>query len=272
MALRRDFVDRYGRWAVVTGASSGIGAEFARQLAAGGLAVALVARRRERLDQLAARLRADHGVEIRVCVHDLADSASIGTLAAELSDVEIGLVVNNAGLSYKGDFLAHDPAHDRRMIELNCQAPVAINHAFGPRLVARGRGGIIIVSSMGAFQGLPWSAVYGATKAFDLLYGEALHVELAPHGVDVVTLAPGGTDTDGPMNTGVDPAKVPGTLMSVVPVVAAALSGLGRRSVVVPGTTNRLVQLATRLVPRGFAARTAGRIMRRVTSRDGRSG
>lgn len=264
MSVRADFADRYGPWAVVTGASSGIGAEFARQLAAAGLSVALVARRRDKLAALAASLP----TPARVCAYDLAEPASIGALAAELADLDLGLVVNNAGLSWKGAFLDHDLAHARAMIELNCQAPVALTHALAPRLVARGRGGVIIVSSTGAFQGLPWSAVYGATKAFDLLLGEALRVELAEQHVDVLTLAPGGTDTEGPMNTGVDPAKVPGKLMSVTPVVAAALAGLGRRAVVVPGATNRAAHFATRFVPRSFAARTAGRIMRRVTSKD----
>src|SRR5512140_2109761 len=135
---RRDLVGQYGPWAVVTGASSGIGAEFARQLAAAGFAVALVARRRERLEELAAELRASHGVDTRVCARDLAEPAAIDALAAELAELDLGLVVNNAGLSYKGDVFAHDPAHRRQMIELNCQAPVAITHAFGPRLVARG--------------------------------------------------------------------------------------------------------------------------------------
>jgi hypothetical protein len=239
MKRDRAWRERYGPWALVTGASSGIGAEFARQLAAAGLSVVVVARRRDRLEALSDELRAAHGVEVRVAVHDLADPASTSALAAEVGDLDVGLLVNNAGLSFKGDFLTHDPEHQRRMIELNCQAPVALTRVFGPRLTARGRGGVVIVSSTAAFQGLPWSAVYAATKAFDLLLGEALRVELGERGVDVVTLAPGGTDTEGPMNTGVDPSKVPGKLMSVTPVVAAALAGLGRRSVVVPGLANR---------------------------------
>jgi hypothetical protein len=263
-ARRARFVERYGPWAVVTGASSGIGAELARQLAALGISVALVARRRDRLEALAAELRTKHAVEARVCAHDLADPASIGRLVAEISDVDLGLVVANAGLGWKGSFLEQDAAAVRHMIEVNCQAPAAIVRAFGPRLAARGRGGVVIVSSTGAFQGLPWSATYGATKAFDLALGEALHVELGASGVDVVTLAPGGTDTEGPMNTGVDPAKVPGKLMSVTPVVAAALAGLGRASIVVPGAANRLGVFATRLLPRRTSARAAGRIMRRV--------
>lgn len=261
--MRTDFVDRYGPWALVTGASSGIGAELARQLAAAGLSIVLVARRRDRLEALGRSL----GQSYRVCAHDLAEPSAIAALAAEVADLDLGLVVNNAGLSWKGAFVEQDPAQARRMIELNCQAPVALTHALLPRLIARGKGGVIVVASTGAFQGLPWSAVYGATKAFDLSFGEALRVELAGHGVDVLTLAPGGTDTEGPMNTGVDPAKVPGKLMPVAPVVSAALAGLGRRSIVVPGAANRVAHFATRLVPRSFAARTAGRIMRRVTSK-----
>lgn len=263
MALRRDFVDRYGPWAVVTGASSGIGAELARQLAAAGLSVVLVARRRDRLEALAATLPTPS----QICALDLCEPSAVDDLASAVAALDVGLVVNNAGLSWKGPFAEHDRGHARRMIELNCQAPVALTHALVPRLIARGKGGVIVVASTAAFQGLPWSAVYGATKAFDLLFGEALHVELAPHGVDVVTLAPGGTDTEGPMNSGVDPARVPGKLMSVTPVAAAALAGLGRRAVVVPGATNLLGQLATRFVPRKLAARAAGRIMRRVTGK-----
>ena len=125
---------------------------------------------------------------------------------------------------------------------------------------------MVIVASTGGFQALPWSAAYGASKGFDLLLGEALAVELAPEGVDVLTLAPGGTDTEGPMNTGVDPAKVPVKLMSVTPVVRVALDSLGRRSLVIPGAGNRAAAWAVRLVPRAIAARAAGRIMRRVIS------
>jgi uncharacterized protein len=265
--LRSDFADRYGPWAIVTGASSGIGAEFARQVAAAGGSVVLVARRRDKLDALAAELRTAHRVDTRVCAFDLADPAAPTALAAAVADLELGLLINNAGTSWKGAFLAHDAVDQRRMIEINCQAPVALTRAIGPRLIDRGRGGVVIVSSTGAFQGLPWSAVYGATKAFDLLLGEALHVEFGEHGVDVVTLCPGGTDTEGPMNSGVDVAKVPVKLMAVGPVVRAGLAGLGRRSVVVPGAVNQIGAIAIRAVPRSIAAGTAGRIMKRVTGR-----
>lgn len=262
---RRDFAARYGPWAVVTGASSGIGQELARQLAAAGLSLVIVARRGDRLRALADELRAAHGVDVRIGEHDLAEPASVAALVASLADLDLGLVVNNAGVGLKGDFVDHEPAELRRMIELNCQAPVALTRALAPRLVARGRGGVILVASTGGLQGLPGSAVYGATKGFDLLLGEALGPELRARGVDVLTLAPGGTDTEGPRRTGVDPGRV--RLMPVAPVVRAALAGLGRRTLVIPGATNKLASLAIRLVPRAIAARAAGRILRKVTGR-----
>lgn len=260
---RRDFAHRYGPWAVVTGASSGIGAELARQLAAAGLSVVVVARRRDRLEALAAELTAAHGVEIRIAEHDLADPAGVAALATSVASLDIGLLVNNAGVGLKGDFVAHDPAELRRLIELNCQAPVALTRALAPGLIARGRGGVIVVASTGGLQGLPGSVVYGASKGFDLLFGEGLAPELAARGVDVLTLAPGGTDTEGPRRTGVDLDRV--SLMPVAPVVRAALAGLGRRTLVIPGVTNKLASLAIRLLPRATAARAAGRIMRRIT-------
>ena len=260
---RRDFAARYGPWAVVTGASSGIGQEFARQLAAAGLALVVVARRRDRLEALAAELTAAHGVEVRVAEHDLAEPAAVAALAAAVAGLDVGLLVNNAGAGLKGAFVEHDAAELRRIIELNCQAPVALTRALAPGLVRRGRGGVIVVASTGGLQGLPWSTVYGASKGFDLLFGEGLGPELAVHGVDVLTLAPGGTDTEGPRRTGVDLARV--KLMPVAPVVRAALAGLGRRALVIPGATNKLASLALRLVPRSVAARAAGRIMQRIT-------
>ena len=264
-AARGRFVERYGPWAVVTGASSGIGEETARQLAALGLSVVLVARRRDRLEALAADLAAAHGVEVRVSEHDLASPAGVEALITEVRPLDVGLLVNNAGFGMKGGFVDLSLSEQRRMIELNCQTPVALTHGLGARIVARGRGGIIFVSSTAAFQGLPTSAVYGASKGFDLLLGEAVWDELRKTGVDVLTLCPGPTDTEGPRRTGVDPDKVPVKMMQVGPVVRAALLGLGKRAVVVPGASNRVAALLTRLVPRAMATRVAGRLIRRVT-------
>ncbi|MCC6646156.1 MAG: SDR family oxidoreductase [Polyangiaceae bacterium] len=265
MARVRDFQGDYGPWALVTGASSGIGEALARELAARGVSVAIVARRKERLAELAAGLRRDHGVGAVELAIDLSDEIAIDELDARTRDLPIGLVAANAGFGDKGPFLTADRAQLARMIDLNCRATALLCHAFAPRLLARGRGGLLITSSTAAFQGTPRTAVYAATKAFDLLLAEALHFELAPHGVDVVALCPGGTDTEGPARTGVDPAKVPLGLMNPRDVARDGLDALGRRAIVVPGAHNRLSVLATRALPRGVASQLAGRMIRRVT-------
>lgn len=257
------FLERYGRWAVVTGASSGIGAEFARQLAARGLSVVLVARRRDRLDALAAELAKQHGVEIRVSERDLVAPGAVDALVAEVASLDVGLLVNNAGFGLKGPFFELALSEQRRMIELNCQVPVALTHTLGRRIVDRGRGGIVFTASAAAFQGMPGTAAYAASKSFDLLLGEGLWGELHGKGVDVLTLCPGSTDTEGPRRTGVNPDNVP--MMPVEPVVRAALRSLGKRPSVVPGGINRLAQFLTRVVPRSVATRLAGKAIARAT-------
>src|SRR5581483_11604058 len=145
--------------------------------------------------------------------------------------------------------------------------PVELTHTFAPAMVARKRGGVIVVSSAAAFQGLPGSAAYSATKGFDLLLAEGLREELRPHGVDVIALCPGSTDTEGPRRTGVDPDKVPLKMMPPAPVARAALDGIGRRGLVIPGFANRFVYVLVRLLPRAWVARAAGRMIRRVSKR-----
>ncbi len=261
-----EFVRRYGPWAIVTGASSGIGEATARGLAARKLSVVLVARRRERLDTLADELRTKHSVETRVVELDLVAPDACETLRAATAGLEIGLLVNNAGFGLKGEFLALSLAEQRRMVELNCQLPVALAHAFLPEMVARRRGGMIVVASAAAFQGMPMTALYSATKGFEVLWAEGLREELRPHGVDVIALCPGPTDTEGPRRTGVDPSKVPIKMMSPATVAEAGIETLGRRAIVIPGFGNRFVYFLVRLLPRALVTRLAGRIVRRVTN------
>ena len=260
-----DFLERYGRWAVITGASSGIGAEFARQLAERGLSLVLVARRRDRLDALAAELVAKYGIEVFVAERDLAAPGSVDALVAEVGARDVGLLVNNAGFGMKGGFFELALSEQRRMIELNCQVPVALTHTLGRRIVDRGRGGIVFTASAAAFQGMPGTAVYAGTKSFDLLFGEGLWGELRGRGIDVLTLCPGSTDTEGPKRTGVNPDRVPGKMMKVEPVVRTALRALGKRPSVIPGGLNKAAQFLTRLLPRRFSTVMAGRMIERVT-------
>lgn len=248
----------YGGWAVVTGASSGIGEEFARRLAERRHPVALVARRGDRLAALAAEIRAKHGVETREILADLADPAGPAQVAAAMADAEVGFLVNNAGFGWSGRFVDADPAHDAAMIRLNCGAVTELTHAFLPAMLRRGRGAIVIVASLAGHQPTPWFAVYGATKAFDLMLAEALWSETRGTGVDVLALAPGSTKTE---FSDVAHAKRPPRGLDVGPVVDAAFRALGRRPSVVPGWKDKLAAFAHRFVPRGFAAETTGRVL-----------
>jgi hypothetical protein len=258
------FRERYGPWALVTGASAGIGEELARQLAAQGLSVLLAARRIDRLEALASSLARDHGVEARAVAVDLAERDFFPVLEAAIGDRELGFVACNAGFGDKGSLLDAPLDEHLRMLDVNCRSTLVLVHRLGRRLRARGRGAILITSSTAAFSGVPWSAHYAATKGWGLQLAEGLAHELRPHGVDVLALCPGGTDTEGPKRTGVQTARLPVKLMPVAPVVRAALDGLGRDTVVVPGALNRAGVLLARVLPRSAMSALAGRVMARA--------
>jgi short-subunit dehydrogenase len=203
-----DFSERYGPVALVTGASSGIGAAFAKALAAIGLDLVLVARRIERLDDLAARLAREHGVRARTCQIDLAEpNAAIQMLNATTS-LDVGLVVSNAGFSIKGDHAANDPSVMTEMLMVNCHVPMQLTRGFIPRLRQRGKGGIILTSSVEGLIGNPYSAAYSATKALVKSLGEGLWAELQPDGIDVLTLCPGATESEAAARAGFDLSKL----------------------------------------------------------------
>src|SRR3954451_1667726 len=178
--------------ALITGASSGIGEQFARQLAARGHDVVLVARRADRLERLAADLPTQaHAVPC-----DLAtDAAALPKRVADLG-VEVDLLVNNAGFGTSGPFLEHDPARDAMQVRLNCEAVVTLCHAFLPRMVDRRRGGVINVASSAGFQPIPYESVYAATKAFVISFTDALHTELRGTGVRAMAVNPGPVPTE----------------------------------------------------------------------------
>jgi short-subunit dehydrogenase len=220
-----DFLGQYGSAALITGASSGIGKSFALQLAAMGMNLALVARRVNRLDSLAAQLRAAHGIQVTVCQIDLAEPDAVHRIMGLTSALDIGLVVSNAGYGLKGDHSAHDPRALAAMLMVNCNAPMQLTNGFIPRLRKRGRGGIILVSSVEALMGCPYSAAYSASKAFVKSLGEALWGELTPEGIDVLAVCPGATDTEALSRHGIDPARLP-NVMSPDEVARLSLAAL----------------------------------------------
>jgi short-subunit dehydrogenase len=250
--------------ALVTGASAGIGAEFARALAARGYDLVLVARRRERLDALAAEIADAHpGTNVRSLAKDLFDSHAVTEIASELADagVTVDLLVNNAGFGAHGAFAASDPSSQSGQVALNIAALVDLSRAFVSGMVERRRGGIINVASTAAFQPLPAMAVYGATKAFVLSFSEALHEEVRRSGVSVVALCPGATDTEF-FDVAGDDASV-GKRRDVRDVVRTGLNALDRnRAVAVDGFANAALAGSVRFMPRGMVRRVAAATMK----------
>jgi uncharacterized protein len=230
--MNADFKNRYGPVALVTGASSGIGRSFAAQLAASGMDLVLVARRVERLDALAAELRAAHRVQVTVCPMDLAEADAVRRILDVTEPLDIGLLISNAGYALKGDHVAHDPQAMAAMLMVNCNAPMQLTNGFIPRLRKRHKGGIILTSSVEALIGCPYSAAYSASKAFVKSLGEALWGELTPEGIDVLTICPGATDTEALSRHGIDPSRLP-NVMSPDEVARLALEGLRDGPVIV---------------------------------------
>jgi short-subunit dehydrogenase len=245
------FTGRYGPWAVVAGASEGLGAAFAHALAARGVHVVLVARRGEVLAPLAAELSARHHTEALPIVADLADAGAAAAVAAALGTREVGLLVYNAAASFQGPLLSRAPADTLRVIDVNVRGPALFAHAFLPAMAARGRGGFVAMSSLVGATGAPGLASYAASKAFTTALGAALWSELRPRGVDVVVSCAGAIRT--PNYLRIARKDAPGTLAPEA-VAEATLDALGRGPLVVPGLVNRLALFVMgRLLPRRAA-------------------
>jgi short-subunit dehydrogenase len=196
MAGMSEFKHRYGPVALVTGASSGIGAAFAACLAARGFDLVLVARRQPRLELLAQQLRQAHGISVQVLVADLAARDAPQRILNATAPLDIGFVVCNAGTGGKGPYESTAVRELTETLMVNCHAPMLLAHGFIPRLRQRGRGGLLFTSSVEALLGCPYSAAYSASKALVNALGEALWGELEPHGIEVLTVCPGATATD----------------------------------------------------------------------------
>jgi uncharacterized protein len=242
---------QFGPWALVTGASSGIGKEFARQIAAAGINLVLVARREELLNEVGRRITRDFGVQCRALTMDLSQEGFILKLAEHTKDLDIGLVVSNAGTLNLGEFLKLDRQLLEETLRLNTMSHLDIAHYFGRRLAERSRGGLILVGAMGAENGVPCIANDGGAKAYVHSLGEALHYEFKPLGVYVTVLATGFADTAVLDKLGFDPKTMPMKPMSVEQCVSEGLNGLlENRSRIVPGRLNRIMNA---LVPASLA-------------------
>jgi uncharacterized protein len=249
---------RFGPWAVVTGASSGIGREFARQIAANGINVVLVARREMPMQEAGNEFTRQYGVEHRVVSLDLTETDALTRLAEATDDLDIGLVVANAGAAMPGEFLSHDLDTLRGIMRLNAMSCLEVAHHFGGRLASRGHGGIVLVSAAGSRHGIPNMANDAATKAYVLTLGKGLHTEFGRRGVNLSVLQPGATDTPALDQFGIRPGSTPVKPMTVMQCVAEGLDALrANRAARIPGRLNRTFD---RLIPGRVTSRLMGRM------------
>lgn len=252
-----------GKWALVTGASAGIGWALAEQLASGGTNLVLTARRVERLQQLAAELTAKHGIDAEVFAADLSRPEAPGAIHAftEGKRIEIELLINNAGFGAFG--YTHEIAESRLMdmVDLNCGAVVRLTRTYLPRMVERRSGDILIVASTAAFQPVPFIAAYAATKAFDLIFAEGLAEEVRGFGVRVCALCPGSTNTEF-QQVAHQPDRAFRRAETPDKVARAGLDGLAQgKSSVISGSRNRWMVFGERFAPRAFVAKMAAKVM-----------
>jgi short-subunit dehydrogenase len=260
-----DFKKRYGPWAVVTGASSGIGRAIAVELAARGLAVVVAARNRDELERLSAELKQAGGADGRVIAVDLASPDGVRTIEEATRDLDVGLFVAAAGFGTAGAFLESKETDELSMLDVNCRAVLLLSRHFGRRLVKRGRDGMVLFGSLVGFQGAPRAAHYAATKAYVQNLAEALHVELAPQGVDVLSAAPGPVKT----GFGARARMRMGAADNAEAVARATLGALGRKMTVAPGPISKLLTFALMTAPRGLRVRIMGKIMGGMTAHIG---
>jgi short-subunit dehydrogenase len=255
-----EFSARYGQWALVAGASEGLGAAFAESLAKRGCKLILIARRIAPLGELADRLYANYSTEVRTLALDLADGHWFETVRSLASELPIGLGVYNAACSTIGPLLERPLEDAQRVVEVNVQGPLRFAHALAPQMLARKRGGLVFMSSLAGFQGSPRLAAYAASKAFITVLGESLWGELKPQGVDVLVSAAGAIRTPGYLKTAKKDA--PGTL-DPSEVSERTLAALGKGPIVVPGGVNKLARV---VLGRFLSRRGAVKMMARNTS------
>lgn len=264
MSNADSFRVKYGPYALVAGAAVGLGAEYARQLAAHGLALVLIDRDPAALAATADALRREHGVDVRTLELDLARADVGERVLAGVAGLEIGLLVYNAAVGTVATYLEMAPALADATIDVNCRGPLKLVHALVPAMIERKRGGVILMSSMSGNFGSAQLAVYAATKAFTLVFGDALWAELRPLGVDVLVVQPGSTRTPGWLSS--QPSE-PGAeimpAMDPVDVVREALATLGVEPRVIPGDANKQGAELLAQLPR----RQAIEMMSQITSK-----
>lgn len=258
-------MDRWrGKWALITGASAGIGKALAEQLAAGGTNLVLTARRKDRLERLAADCRARHGISANVFAADLTQPGAPDSIFAftQGKGIAIELLANNAGFGAYGKFEEMPLRRQLEMVEVNIAAVVHLTHLYVPGMIARRHGDVLIVASTAGFQGVPYITTYAATKSFDLFFAEALAEEMKPYGVHVCALCPGATETEF-QQVAAQPDYAFRSAETSDKVARVGLMALAKgKSMVISGVKNKLSVQSQRLAPRSLVTGVAAKMFR----------
>jgi uncharacterized protein len=259
-----NFQHRYGRWGIVAGASEGLGAEYAKELASRGLNLVLIARRAELLQTLATQVSEKYKVRTKLLVLDLSAPDAAEQIIQQTMDLDVGLLIYNAAYSAVGPFLERSMDDHLREIHTNIHAPLKLVYLLSQHMLARGRGGIVLMSSLSAFQGSAYISTYAATKAFNIVLAEGLWEEWRSGGVDVLVCVSGAVKTPNyvasePQQTG----RISDSTMKPDQVVREALDALGKQPYVIPGRMNRVASFVMRhLLPRKMAVQLMGKVLR----------
>jgi short-subunit dehydrogenase len=248
---------RYGDWILITGATSGMGAELALKFGEAGFNLALAGRRQERLVSFASEMSEKYGVETFSVTGDLSTELDVSLLMDKLRHLPISIAVMNAGFGTSGKFIDSDIHEEINMLDLNCKALMVLTHHFGNRFAKAGKGAIVLMSSMVAFQGVPNAAHYAATKAYVQTLGEAIAIELKPRGVDVLMAAPGPVESGFAKRAGMSMSRTLKPEQVGVPIIRS----IGRRTTALPGFLTKLLVYNLRMVPRWAKVRIMGNVM-----------
>jgi len=261
----KTFKHRYGDWAIVTGASSGIGKALAHEIASQGINIVLIARREDILESAAAELKSLHQIEARIISADISEDQGIDRVIQSTQDLQVGLLVLSAGMENNGLFIKNHLETELKLLQLNVVSTMKLTHHFTQGMVNRNKGGLMFVSSMTAHMPSPYFSNYSASKSYVLQLGKSIYGELKPLGVDVSILSPGITETPMATGTGIDWTQTPIKPMSPETVAKEAMKYFGRKQVIIPGKSNRMMAFVAKyIIPEHKFALKNGDMMRKV--------
>jgi hypothetical protein len=248
---------KYGGWALITGASSGIGAEYSERLGKMGFNLILTARREERLRELSDKIKKNYDVDIQIVKADLSNEDEVYRLIEEVGDKDIGMLINNAGYGSTGDFTNNDKDFEINMVKLSCVTPTILTHHYSRKMKERGGGAIIFLGSVVAIQPVPMMSTYSASKAFNAYLGDALWYELRKYNIDVLSVNPGGTKTEFQRIASIDGGPF---VRTAEDVAKTTFKALGRKPSVVDGFPNKMTSFFTKFMPRKLQVSIAGNV------------